>query len=297
MIRHAELDKREYPTTHQAASSPQQEACVPGNPRVRPRYDGSMESSFPPPRPSIAMTLTGRRILITGGSRRIGRSIALAFARSGAVVTITTQRALADARPTLLELEEAGATAFSVSCRLQEETSVREGVEEAVSYMGGLDVLVNNAGSFETAALEEVSGNQWDQMFAINTRAPLFVAQAALEQLRKSPHTGRVLNLGSLGGLHPWATHAHYCASKAALHMLTQTMAKAWAPEVAVNCIAPGMIVTSAEPDAAYAHFAEKTPMRRNGRPEEVAELALFLACCSPFLTGQIIALDGGLGL
>jgi NAD(P)-dependent dehydrogenase (short-subunit alcohol dehydrogenase family) len=134
-------------------------------------------------------------------------------------------------------------------------------------------------------------------MFATNTRAPMLVAQAALPSLREAEDRGRIINLGSLGGLHPWATHAHYCASKAALHMLTQTMAKAWAPQVAVNCVAPGMIVTGAEAAPAYAHFAEKTPMQRNGSTADVAELVMFLAGCTPFLTGQVIAVDGGLGL
>ena len=99
-------------------------------------------------------------------------------------------------------------------------------------------------------------------MFATNTRAPFLMAKAAYPHLRAAK--GRILNIGSLGGLHPWATHAHYCTSKAALHMLSKTMAKAWAPEISVNCIAPGMIVQG-EVDEAYEHFARKTPMQRNG--------------------------------
>ena len=120
------------------------------------------------------------------------------------------------------------------------------------------------------------------------------ISQAAYSHL-KATH-GRIINIGSLGGTHPWATHAHYCTSKAALHMLSQTMAKAWAPEISVNCIAPGMIVQG-EVGADYEHFAHKTPMRRNGTAEDVAAAVLFFATGPHFITGQLLAVDGGLGL
>jgi 3-oxoacyl-[acyl-carrier protein] reductase/pteridine reductase len=96
--------------------------------------------------------------------------------------------------------------------------------------------------------------------------------------------------------MHPWATHGHYCTSKAALHMLSQTMAKAWAPEISVNCVAPGMIVQG-EVDEAYAEFAERTPMRRNGTAEDVAAAVMFFATAPGFITGQLMLVDGGLGL
>ena len=131
-------------------------------------------------------------------------------------------------------------------------------------------------------------------MFETNTRGPFLVAKAAHAALKASH--GRILNIGSLGGIHPWATHAHYCTSKAALHMLSQTMAKAWAPEISVNCIAPGMIVNG-EVGAGYEAFAEKTPMKRNGTTADVAAAALFFATAPHFITGQLLAVDGGLGL
>jgi NAD(P)-dependent dehydrogenase (short-subunit alcohol dehydrogenase family) len=131
-------------------------------------------------------------------------------------------------------------------------------------------------------------------MFTTNTRAPFLMAKAAHPHLRAVK--GRILNIGSLGGLHPWATHAHYCTSKAALHMLSNTMAKAWAPEISVNCVAPGMIVQG-EVDEAYEHLARKTPMQRNGTADDVAAAAVFFATAPHFITGQLIAVDGGLGL
>jgi 3-oxoacyl-[acyl-carrier protein] reductase/pteridine reductase len=163
-----------------------------------------------------------------------------------------------------------------------------------VERFGGLDILVNNAGTVETAVLQSITLAQWDKMFETNTRGPFLMAQAAYSHLRES--RGRIINIGSLGGMHPWPTHGHYCTSKAALHMLTQTMAKAFAPEISVNCVAPGMVVNG-EVDPAYEHFANKTPMQRNGTPNDVAEAVLFFARGPHFITGQILGVDGGLGL
>ena len=171
---------------------------------------------------------------------------------------------------------------------------MRAAVDEVVARLGGLDLLVNNAGAFETVALQDISVEQWDAMFGTNTRGPFLVAKASFEALRAV--RGRIINIGSLGGIHPWATHAHYCTSKAALHMLSHTMAKAWAPEISVNCVAPGMIVTG-EVGAGYETFAERTPMKRNGTAEDVAAAVMFFATGPHFITGQLLAVDGGLGL
>jgi NAD(P)-dependent dehydrogenase (short-subunit alcohol dehydrogenase family) len=238
--------------------------------------------------------LAGRRALVTGGAKRIGRCIALGLARAGADVTITYRESEGDARTTTAEVARHGVRSSAVACDVGDEASVERAVGETLERLGGLDLLVNNAGAFETAALEKITVAQWDAMFATNTRGPFLVARAAHAALSNS--RGRIVNIGSLGGIHPWATHAHYCTSKAALHMLSQTMAKAWAPEISVNCVAPGMIVTG-EIAPAYEHFAEKTPMGRNGRPEDVAAAVLFFAAGPHFITGQLLAVDGGLGL
>jgi 3-oxoacyl-[acyl-carrier protein] reductase/pteridine reductase len=133
-------------------------------------------------------------------------------------------------------------------------------------------------------------------MFATNTRGAFLMSRAALPMLRK--RKGRIVNLGSLGGLRPWVTHAHYCASKAALIMLTQVMAKALAPQIAVNCVAPGMI-DMAEPSSSnfFRKIAAKTPMKRSGKAEEVARAVLFFATAPHFITGQVMVVDGGLSL
>ena len=231
---------------------------------------------------------------MTGGVKRIGRAIALELAKAGAEVAITFRGSDAEAQQTVGALQAAGARAFAVNCDVRSEVSVNEAVLAAVEQLGGLDLLVNNAGAFETAVLEEITVAQWDAMFETNTRGPFLVAKAAYPHLKAAQ--GRIINIGSLGGIHPWATHAHYCTSKAALHMLSQTMAKAWAPDIAVNCVAPGMIVMG-EVDPAYEHMARKTPMQTNGTAQDVAAAVLFFAVGPRFITGQLLAVDGGLGL
>jgi NAD(P)-dependent dehydrogenase (short-subunit alcohol dehydrogenase family) len=238
--------------------------------------------------------LHGKIALVTGAAKRIGRGLAQALAGAGADVAITYLGSKAEASATVEALQRLGVRAVAVECNVRSQESIATAVAAVVEELGRLDILVNNAGIFETAALESISQGQWDAMFETNTRGPFLVAQAAFPHLRQ--HRGRIINIGSLGGLHPWATHAHYCTSKAALHMLTQTMAKAWAPQISVNCVAPGMIVNG-EVDPAYEHFAQKTPMQRNGTPEDVAEAVLFFAQGPHFITGQVLAVDGGLGL
>jgi len=218
----------------------------------------------------------------------------LSLAAAGADVAISYRGSAAEAQATVEALRKHKVRAMAVQCDVRSQENVAAAVASVAEEFGRLDILVNNAGIFDTAELLSITVAQWDNMFETNTRGPFLVSQAAYPHLHKSQ--GRIINIGSLGGLHPWATHGHYCTSKAALHMLTQTMAKAFAPEISVNCVAPGMIVNG-EVDPAYEHFANKTPMQRNGTPNDVAEAVLFFARGPHFITGQILAVDGGLGL
>jgi pteridine reductase len=238
--------------------------------------------------------LKGSVALVTGGAKRIGRALALELAEAGADVAITYRGSHTEAAETVLAIGKTGSRGLAVQCDVRSPESVRSAVSQVMDHFGRLDLLVNNAGAFETAPLESISVAQWDAMFETNTRGPFLMAQAAHPHL-KAAH-GRIVNIGSLGGLHPWPTHGHYCTSKAALHMLTQTMSKAFAPEISVNCVAPGMIVND-EVSEEYAHFASKTPMQRNGTPQDVAAAVLFFATGPHFITGQIMSVDGGLGL
>jgi NAD(P)-dependent dehydrogenase (short-subunit alcohol dehydrogenase family) len=238
--------------------------------------------------------LTGKTALVTGAAKRIGRAIALSLAANGANVAITYLSSQFEAEDTVRSLAAFDVDALAIRCDLRDPEDIQQAVSSVIEEFGRLDLLVNNAGTFESVALEDISAAQWDAMFTTNTRAPFLMAKAAHPHLRAT--RGRILNIGSLGGLHPWATHAHYCTSKAALHMLSKTMAKAWAPEISVNCIAPGMIVQG-EVGEAYEHFAYKTPMQRNGTAEDVSAAAVFFATAPHFITGQLLAVDGGLGL
>lgn len=244
--------------------------------------------------------LHGKSALITGGARRIGRDIALSLGQAGANVAITYRTSQSEAEQTASEIESFGCKTMAIECDVRSEESVRSAIAEVAARFGRLDLLVNNAAAFESAPLETLTLQQWDAMFETNTRGPFLVAREALPHLREVD--GRIVNIGSLGGMRAWAGHAHYCASKAALHMLTQTMAKAFAPEVSVNCVAPGWIEFPDDESDAGAiaealRFAARTPMRRNGTGSEVAEAVLFFATNSGFITGQILSVDGGLGL
>jgi 3-oxoacyl-[acyl-carrier protein] reductase/pteridine reductase len=241
------------------------------------------------------LVLHGKSALVTGGARRIGSAIALALSRAGADVTITYRNSLSDAEQTARQIQELGRRAQAIECDVRAEASVRAAVAAAAAFHGGIDILVNNAGVFETAPLDQITVAEWDAVFETNTRGPFLFAREALPHLR-SAH-GRIINLGSLGGLRAWSTHGHYCASKAALHMLTQVMARAFAPDVAVNCVAPGWIDQGDKPQETSAHYAAKTPLQRNGTAEDVAESVLYFAANAAFVTGQILAIDGGLGL
>lgn len=263
--------------------------------------------------------LAGKSVFVTGGARRLGRAIALTLAHAGADVAVSYRSSDSDAAATASVIAALGRRSLAVPCDVRSELSVHAAVAQVNSVFGRVDILVNNAAVFASAALESLTLDQWDAVFETNARGPFLVAREALPHLR-AVH-GRIINMGSLGALHPWAGHAHYCASKAALHMLTQAMAKAFAPDVSVNCVAPGWIALQEkssdnaskdqETDALAtsrseaerraelqaARFAAKTPMGRNGDADDVAQAVLFFATGPHFITGQTLVVDGGLGL
>jgi 3-oxoacyl-[acyl-carrier protein] reductase/pteridine reductase len=238
--------------------------------------------------------LSGKSALVTGGARRIGRAIALALADEGADVAITFLKSEREAQETARAIEAFGVRAIALECDVRSESSVQAAVAATVDRFGRLDVVVNNAAVFDRAPLDQLSVATWDAVFETNARGPFLVVREALPHLKATQ--GRIVNIGSLGGSHPWADHAHYCSSKAALHMLTRAMAKGFAPEVSVNCVAPGWIEMG-ESSNAGARFAARTPMGRNGTAEEVAQAVIFFATGPSFVTGQILGVDGGLGL
>jgi NAD(P)-dependent dehydrogenase (short-subunit alcohol dehydrogenase family) len=249
-------------------------------------------------------SLIGKTALVTGAARRLGRATALALAEAGADVAITFLNSAREARETVVDLSGYGVRAFALRCDVTDEPSVRAMMKDVGRELGRIDILVNNAANYETAEFERLTIKQWDAVFASNTRGPFLVSREALKWMRRDrgkgtgPIEAKIINMGSLGGLKPWPTHAHYCSSKAALHMLTKVMAKALAPEIAVNAVAPGMIDLGEKSAVAFMRrMAKQTPMLRNGRGEEIAAAVLFFATAPQFITGQILAVDGGLSL
>jgi len=238
--------------------------------------------------------LSGKTALVTGGARRIGREIALALAGEGADVAVTFLKSGEEAKETVSAIGALGVRGIALECDVRSEASVKAAVAAVAERFSRLDVLVNNAAVFERAPLDALSVDAWDAVFETNARGPFLVAREALPHLKAAQ--GRIVNIGSLGGSHAWADHAHYCSSKAALHMLTKAMAKGFAPDVSVNCVAPGWIEMGESGDTG-ARFAARTPMGRNGTAEEVAKVVLFFATGPKFVTGQILGVDGGLGL
>ena len=241
-------------------------------------------------------TLAGKVVLITGGARRIGRALALGAAAEGARVAFTYHGSEVEAEHTIERLWAMGADALAARCDVRDPLNVEEMVREVAAELGAIDVLINNAGIFSAVKFEALTPEIWDDMFVTNTRGPFLVARAAEPYLRRQK--GKIVNIGSLGGLHPWAAQAHYCSSKAALIMLTQVMAKALAPRIAVNCVAPGMISMGEDRDPALTRsVVRKTPMRRAGAAADVWEAVRFFATATHFITGQTLVVDGGLGL
>ncbi|HEX6803516.1 MAG TPA: SDR family oxidoreductase [Terriglobales bacterium] len=241
-----------------------------------------------------SQALSGKVALLTGGAKRLGRASALALAKAGADVAITFLRSGREAQQAAREMTRVGVRAIALPCDVSDPASVKVAVREVVRKLGGLDILVNNAGMYDTVAFDRLTLRKWDAIFAVNVRGPFVLAKEALPYLRK--RHGRIINLGSLGGRRPWATHVHYCSSKAALHMLTMAMAKALAPDIAVNCVAPGMIDLG-ENTRFMRRMAKQTPMQRNGSARDVADAILFFATAPAFITGQILFVDGGLSL
>lgn len=241
-------------------------------------------------------SLQGKVVFITGAARRLGRAAALELAGQGADIVITYRNSAEEAQKTAAEIAKLGVRSLAIPCDVTSEESVRAAVKSTADQFGGLDILVNNAGNYETVAFEEISLAQWDAIFASNTRGPFLVSREALKALRN--RKGRIIHLGSLGGILPWSDHAHYCASKAALHMLTKVMAKALAPDISVNCVAPGMIDLGEKAASDFMQrMAEITPMRRNGTADDVAAAVSFFATAPRFITGQLMVVDGGLAL
>jgi 3-oxoacyl-[acyl-carrier protein] reductase/pteridine reductase len=237
------------------------------------------------------MSLNNKVILVTGSAKRIGRAIALALAKEGARVAIHYSTSETEARATAAECGDAPL----FRANLESVTEIRAIFDAVSNHFGRLDGLVNNAARFTRIDPLEIEESDWDFIHSVNLKATFFCCQAAAK-IMLAGEGGRIVNISSLGALKPWAHHAHYCASKAGVVMLTKSLAKAWAPKIAVNTVAPGVIPFD-KTDQRIENLIAATPAGRAGTGDEIAEAVLFFLKSTKFITGQMIAVDGGLSL
>jgi NAD(P)-dependent dehydrogenase (short-subunit alcohol dehydrogenase family) len=234
-------------------------------------------------------SMTGKVILVTGAAKRIGRSIALRLAAEGAQVAIHYNGSEQEARATAKECNDA--PIFRAD--LESVADIRRMFDEVSDRFGRLDGLVNNAARFTQMDPLKIEEADWDFIHSVNLKSVFFCCQAAAK-LMLAGDGGHIVNISSLGALKPWTEHAHYCSSKAGVVMLTKVLAKAWAPKIAVNSVAPGVIPFD-KTDERIDRFIAATPAGRAGTGDEVAEAVLFFLKSTRFITGQLVAVDGGL--
>jgi len=235
--------------------------------------------------------MDGKIILVTGAAKRIGRSIAIALAREGAKVAIHYGGSEAEAKRTAAQC--GNAPVFQAN--LESVQEIRAMYERVAQHFGRLDGVVNNAARFTKFDPLDIEEKDWDFIHSVNLKSVFFSCQAAARIMLKGDG-GHIVNISSLGALKPWQDHAHYCASKAGVVMLTKCLAKAWAPKIAVNTVAPG-VIPFGETDDRIDRFIAATPAGRAGTGAEIAEAVLFFLKSTNFITGQLVAVDGGLSL
>jgi len=237
----------------------------------------------------VSSPSSSARVLVTGSAKRIGRTIAIELSRRGFQVAIHYNGSRSDAEE--VSLACGGAPIFQAD--LAQVSEIRRLFLEVRESFGPLDCLVNNAARFTRFDPLDITEADWDFIHNINLKATFFCCQEAARQMLPRG-TGRIVNISSLGGIRPWAEHAHYCASKAGVIMLTKALAKAFAPQITVNSVAPGVISFN-DVDARTQAMIDATPMHRAGKPEEIADAVHFFLTAPTFITGQIMAVDGGL--
>lgn len=244
--------------------------------------------------------LEGRVALVTGASRGIGEAVALALAVAGADVAVSYREREAAAADVVRRIEGLGRRALAVRADVTIREQVRAMIAHTIETMGAIDILVNNAGLLQQKPFTDITDEDWDRVLAVNLKGVFLCSQEALPAMR-SRGSGRIVNMASSGGQLGGPLAPHYAASKAGVISLTRSLARLAAPDVAVNCIAPGLIdteMTHAEiASEAGAEKLRQIPLGRVGDAEEVAASVVFLAASAPYVTGQTINVNGGLYL
>jgi pteridine reductase len=238
--------------------------------------------------------LAGQTVLVTGGARRLGAAMAQALHAVGANVVIHHRTSTQDAAALVSALNAAReSSALALQADLLDLPRLPQLVAATLERFGRLDILINSASTFYATPVGDITAAQFDDLIGTNFRAPLFLAQAAAAELRR--RRGLILNMVDIHGMKPLKGYPTYSSAKAALIMLTRSLARELAPEVRVNGIAPGPVMVPEDIDAALAaEIIGKTLLKRAGEPQDIGKAALYFATLAPYVTGQILAVDGG---
>jgi pteridine reductase len=245
--------------------------------------------------PTASSALTGKAALVTGAARRVGASIARALHAAGADVLLHYRSSADDAAALAAELNAVRPrSAARAECDLLETARLPELVAVATRTFGGLDILVNNASTFYPTPMGDIAEMDWDDLVGTNLKAPLFLAQAAAPSLHE--RRGLIINVADIHGLRPLRRYPVYSLAKAGLIMLTRSLARELGPHVRVNAVAPGPVMWPDEglDKMLQEKITARTALKRLGSPADVAHTCLFFATAAPYVTGQILAVDGG---
>jgi pteridine reductase len=239
-------------------------------------------------------SLAGKVVLVTGSAKRLGKAVALRLAQEGADLVIHHRASPGEANEVVTEIEKMGRRAAALSADLQKVNEIRRLFEEMVKRFGRLDVLVNSAANLLPASIVSTTEEIWDASLETNLKAGFFCAQAAAPLLSRAK--GAIVNFADAGGLVGWPGFIPHSVSKAGVVMLTKVLAKALAPDVRVNAIAPGTITMPGDPPEWESDFVKLAPLRRTGAPSDIADAVSYLVHAE-FLTGHTLVLDGGRSL
>lgn len=238
--------------------------------------------------------LSGKAALVTGAGRRVGKAIALSLAGSGSDVVVHYNASRAGAEATVQEIRAAGRRAVAVQANLTIPDQVARLFGETQRALGGVDVLVNSAASFEKIPFDELDYRAWEDALRLNLTAPFLCCRHAVSSMRRRGG-GDIINICDIGGMVAWRGFAHYNVSKAGLIMLTRALAVELAPEIRVNAVAPGTVLFPENYDPkARERIESRIPMGAAGTPEDVADAVLYFLTGSRYITGQVLAVDGG---
>jgi len=229
--------------------------------------------------------------LVTGAAKRLGRAMALHLAHEGADVVIHFHGSAAEAQEAVAQITSIGRRAISLPADLSKKSDIDKLFAGATKEFGRLDILINNASNFLRVDFPSITEEIWDAALDVNLKAPFFCSQAAAPLLRKT--NGVIINLSDVAGFLGWTGYIPHSVSKAGVTMLTRVLAKALAPEIRVNAIAPGTITMPGDPPDLAADFIKRAPLQRTGTTDDVTAAISFLIN-SPFITGEVLLLDGG---